>query len=82
MFDERDLLNVYHEPFQSDESFLHPATIANASALRKHSSDALHAIDYAKFHSRSQDAVVRVYDKTGNMIKRSVPNTGPPAFQE
>jgi hypothetical protein len=26
------------------------------------------AIDYAKFHSRSHDAVIRVYDVAGNMI--------------
>jgi hypothetical protein len=27
------------------------------------------AIDYAKFYSRSHDAVVRVYDETGNVIQ-------------
>jgi hypothetical protein len=27
------------------------------------------AIDYAKFYSRSHDAVVRVYDKAGNVIE-------------
>jgi hypothetical protein len=27
------------------------------------------AIDYAKFHSRSHDAVIRVYDETGNVIE-------------
>jgi hypothetical protein len=27
------------------------------------------AIDYAKFRSRSPDAVIRVYDETGNVIK-------------
>jgi hypothetical protein len=26
------------------------------------------AINYAKFSSRSQDAVIRVYDETGNVI--------------
>jgi hypothetical protein len=27
------------------------------------------AIDYAKFHSRSHDAVIRVFDAAGNMIE-------------
>jgi len=27
------------------------------------------AIDYAKFYSRSHDAVIRVYDETGNVIE-------------
>jgi hypothetical protein len=27
------------------------------------------AIDYAKFYSRSHDAVIRVYDEAGNLIK-------------
>jgi len=27
------------------------------------------AIDYAKFYSRSHDAVIRVYDEAGNVIK-------------
>jgi len=27
------------------------------------------AIDYAKFHSRSDDAVIRVYDEAGNVIE-------------
>src|SRR5713101_3274063 len=27
------------------------------------------AIGYAKFHSRSQDAVIRVYDDAGNVIE-------------
>jgi hypothetical protein len=27
------------------------------------------AIDYAKFHSRSHDAVIRVYDAVGKVIK-------------
>ena len=29
-----------------------------------------HAIGYAKFRSRSHDAVIRVYDETGNVIER------------
>jgi hypothetical protein len=29
-----------------------------------------HAIDYAKFFSRSHDAVIRVYDAAGNVIER------------
>jgi hypothetical protein len=28
-----------------------------------------HAIDYAKFRSRSHDAVIRVYDAAGNLIE-------------
>jgi hypothetical protein len=28
-----------------------------------------HAIGYAKFRSRSRDAVIRVYDDAGNMIE-------------
>jgi hypothetical protein len=28
-----------------------------------------HAIGYAKFFSRSRDAVIRVYDETGNVIE-------------
>jgi hypothetical protein len=28
------------------------------------------AVDYAKFRSRSQDAVIRVYDDAGNVIER------------
>jgi hypothetical protein len=28
------------------------------------------AVDYAKFYSRSHDAVIRVYDEAGNVIKR------------
>jgi hypothetical protein len=28
-----------------------------------------HAISYAKFYSRSQDAVIRVYDEAGNVIE-------------
>jgi hypothetical protein len=27
------------------------------------------AIDYAKFYSRSHDAVIRVYDESGNVIQ-------------
>ena len=27
------------------------------------------AIDYAKFYSRSHDAVIRVYDESGNVIE-------------
>ncbi len=27
------------------------------------------AVGYAKFYSRSHDAVIRVYDKTGNVIE-------------
>jgi hypothetical protein len=27
------------------------------------------AIDYAKFYSRSHDAVIRVYDSAGNVIE-------------
>jgi hypothetical protein len=27
------------------------------------------AIDYAKFYSRSRDAVIRVYDQAGNVIE-------------
>jgi hypothetical protein len=27
------------------------------------------AISYAKFYSRSHDAVIRVYDESGNVIK-------------
>jgi len=27
------------------------------------------AIDYAKFYSRSHDAVIRVYDESGNAIE-------------
>jgi hypothetical protein len=41
----------------------------------KHSTDspiawnsATSAIDYAKFRSRSHDAVIRVYDEAGNVI--------------
>jgi hypothetical protein len=30
---------------------------------------ASNAVDYAKFYSRSQDAVIRVYDATGNVIE-------------
>jgi hypothetical protein len=29
------------------------------------------AIDYAKFYSRSHDAVIRVYDEAGNVIETS-----------
>ena len=28
------------------------------------------AVDYAKFRSRSHDAVIRVYDEAGNVIDR------------
>jgi hypothetical protein len=28
-----------------------------------------HAIGYAKFHSRSHDAVIRVYDEAGSVIE-------------
>ena len=28
------------------------------------------AVDYAKFYSRSRDAVIRVYDEAGNAIER------------
>jgi hypothetical protein len=31
--------------------------------------DASAAVDYAKFRSRSHDAVIRVYDDAGNMIE-------------
>ena len=30
---------------------------------------AANAIDYAKFRSRSHDAVIRVYDQAGNVIE-------------
>ena len=34
------------------------------------SSDAVNnAIDYAKFYTRSHDAVIRVYDEAGNVIE-------------
>jgi hypothetical protein len=33
------------------------------------------AVDYAKFRSRSHDAVIRVYDETGNVIETHE-NTG------
>jgi len=29
----------------------------------------LHAIGYAKFYSRSHNAVIRVYDEAGNMLE-------------
>jgi hypothetical protein len=29
----------------------------------------INAIGYAKFYSRSHDAVIRVYDETGNVIE-------------
>ena len=32
------------------------------------------AIDYAKFYSRSHDAVIRVYDAAGNVIEISAPS--------
>jgi len=32
-------------------------------------SAASNAVDYAKFFSRSHDAVIRVYDATGNVIQ-------------
>ena len=56
MFDERDLLNVYRELSYFDESFLHPPTIANARALRKHG-------------SQPHRAVIRVYDAAGNIVE-------------
>ena len=31
------------------------------------------AIDYAKFYSRSHDAVIRVYDEAGNVIETQEP---------
>jgi len=31
---------------------------------------AANAISYAKFYSRSHDAVIRVYDEAGNVINR------------
>ena len=31
--------------------------------------EASNAIDYAKFRSRSHDAVIRVYDEAGNVIE-------------
>jgi hypothetical protein len=31
------------------------------------------AIDYAKFYSRSHDAVIRVYDDAGNVIETQEP---------
>ena len=33
------------------------------------SENASNAIDYAKFRSRSHDAVIRVYDEAGNVIE-------------
>ena len=36
--------------------------------MRKQSSDALHAIEYAMHRSRSHDAVIRVYDGAGKVI--------------
>jgi hypothetical protein len=33
------------------------------------SNSASSAVDYAKFRSRSDDAVIRMYDKTGNVIE-------------
>jgi hypothetical protein len=33
------------------------------------SNSASSAVDYAKFRSRSHDAVIRVYDAAGNMIQ-------------
>jgi hypothetical protein len=32
------------------------------------------AVGYAKFRSRSHDAVIRVYDETGNVIEISAPS--------
>jgi hypothetical protein len=38
-------------------------------------SDAIsNAIGYARFYSRSHDAVIRVYDEAGNMIEISAPS--------
>jgi len=31
--------------------------------------DVREAVDYAKFYSRSQDAVIHVYDAAGNVIE-------------
>jgi hypothetical protein len=31
----------------------------------------INAIGYAKFRSRSHDAVIRIYDEAGNVIKRT-----------
>jgi hypothetical protein len=31
--------------------------------------EASNAVDYAKFYSRSHDAVIRVYDEAGNVIE-------------
>jgi hypothetical protein len=33
---------------------------------------AINAVDYAKFYSRSHDAVIRVYDVAGNVIEKHV----------
>ena len=33
--------------------------------------EASNAIDYAKFRSRSHDAVIRVYDEAGNVTETS-----------
>jgi len=40
-----------------------------ASALPREPNPNSNAIDYAKFFSRSHDAVIRVYDKTGNVTE-------------
>jgi hypothetical protein len=30
---------------------------------------AVHAVDYAKFHSRSHEAIIRVFDESGTVIE-------------
>jgi hypothetical protein len=40
----------------------HSVACGTASQMRS-------AIDYAKFYSRSRDAVIRVYDDAGNVIE-------------
>jgi hypothetical protein len=47
--------------------------ISDAAAVRRlwygEPNAASNAVDYAKFYSRSHDAVIRVYDESGNVIE-------------
>jgi hypothetical protein len=43
--------------------------LADVCADRLQPNAISNAIDYAKFYSRSHDAVIRVYDEAGNVIQ-------------
>ena len=69
MFDECDLLNVYREPSNPDESFLHsPIMLTDVHCANKVPMRCMQS-DKRSIGTAHIDAVIRVYDEAGNVIE-------------